>query len=208
MQIGYARVSTTEQDFRLQLDALRKAACTRVFEEKASGAKSDRPELAKLLDMCRKGDVIVVWKLDRLARSMRQLVETVQLLEERGVQLRSLTESIDTTSAGGKLTFHIFGALAEFERSLIRERTLAGLAAARARGIYGGRPPKLSADDAAMARKLLKDGEPFDDLMRRFKVSRATLYNAGIRRHEPKPAKPKRKPRSPTKPSRTKHSRR
>ncbi|MCB0018538.1 MAG: recombinase family protein, partial [Anaerolineales bacterium] len=134
MLIGYARVSTQDQKPELQLDALKAAGCEKVFVEKASGAQRERPELKAALDYMRDGDTLVVWKLDRLARSMKQLIETVEGLEEVGVGFRSLTEAIDTTTAGGKLVFHVFGALAEFERSIIRERTRAGLDAAKARG--------------------------------------------------------------------------
>ena len=136
MLIGYARVSTQDQSPALQLDALKAAGCERIFVEKASGAQRDRPELKSALDFARgdTGDVLVVWKLDRLARSLSQLIDTVDLLEKRGIGFRSLTEAIDTTSAGGRLVFHMFGAMAEFERSIIRERTRAGLDAARARG--------------------------------------------------------------------------
>src|SRR6187200_1319658 len=140
MLVGYARVSTQEQDLALQLDALRAAGCAKVYEEKASGAQRERPELKAALDYVRKGDTLVVWKLDRLARSLKQLIETVELLEDRGIGFKSLTESIDTTTSGGRLIFHIFAALAEFERNIIRERTTAGLNAARARGRVGGRP--------------------------------------------------------------------
>ncbi len=139
MLVGYARVSTRDQTHALQLDALSKAGCERIFEETASGAQRDRPQLAAALDYVRKGDAIVVWKLDRLARSIKQLIETVEHLERREIGFRSLTEQIDTTTAGGRLIFHIFGALAEFERSIIRERSRAGLEAARARGRIGGR---------------------------------------------------------------------
>jgi DNA invertase Pin-like site-specific DNA recombinase len=135
MLVGYARVSTQEQSPELQLDALQKAGCERIFVEKASGAQRDRPELRAALDFMRgKGDVLVVWKLDRLARSLKQLIETVEDLERRGIGFRSLTEQIDTTSPGGRLVFHILGVMAEFERSIIRERTRAGLDAARACG--------------------------------------------------------------------------
>jgi DNA invertase Pin-like site-specific DNA recombinase len=134
MLLGYARVSTDEQDTRLQRDALTRAGCERIYEEKASGAKENRPELTKLLDHARTGDVVIVWKLDRLARSLTQLITTATLLAERGVELRSMTEQIDTTSPSGKLTFHLFAALAEFERDLIRQRVNAGLTAARGRG--------------------------------------------------------------------------
>jgi len=129
--VGYARVSTQDQKPELQLDALTAKRCERVFEEKASGAQRDRPELKAALDYMRQGDTLVVWKLDRLARSMKQLIETVEDLDKRGIGFRSITEAIDTTTPGGKLVFHIFGALAEFERSIIRERTKAGLKAAR-----------------------------------------------------------------------------
>ena len=196
MRIGYARVSTIEQDTKLQTAALKKAKCERIITEKASGAKVDRPELARILDIARKGDVLVVWKLDRLARSVRQLIETVQKLDDKGVQFKSLTENLDTSTAGGKLFFHIFAALAEFERGVIRERTIAGLAAARSNGNYGGRRPSLSADDVATAKALIAKGETMEKLIDRFGVSRATLYNYGLRKHTPAPAKPvsKRKP--------------
>ena len=139
MRLGYARVSTDAQDTHLQLDALRRAKCSRIYEEKASGAKADRPELMRLLDNARKGDVVIVWKLDRLARSLRQLIDTAVLFHERGVELQSLTEHLNTTTPNGKLTFHLFAALAEFERDLLRQRVHAGLTAARRRGRIGGR---------------------------------------------------------------------
>jgi|TARA_B100001105_G_scaffold254910_1_gene252150 DNA invertase Pin-like site-specific DNA recombinase len=177
MLVGYARVSTIDQNPELQLDALTAAGCEKVFVEKASGAQRDRPELAAALAYARKGDTIVVWKLDRLARSMRQLIETIEGLEGRGVGFRSLTEAIDTTTAGGKLVFHIFGALAEFERGIIRERTSAGLAAALARGRKGGRPPKLDDNDLKAARAMLADETiPVGEVARRLRVSPATLY--------------------------------
>ena len=159
MLVGYARVSTQEQDLTLQLDALRSAGCEKVFEEKASGAQRERPALQTALEYMRRGDTLVVWKLDRLARSLKQLIETVEDLGSRGIGFRSLTEAIDTTTSGGKLVFHIFAALAEFERGVIRERTLAGLQAARARGRLGGRPPALSPKDVAAAKALLRDPE-------------------------------------------------
>ena len=143
MAVGYARVSTQDQDLALQLDALQAAGCERVYTEKASGAQRDRPQLQAALDYMRPDDTLVVWKLDRLARSLRQLLDTVEVLHARQIGLRSLTEAIDTSTPGGTLVFHLFGALAEFERSIIRERTRAGLAAARARGRTGGRPPAL-----------------------------------------------------------------
>jgi DNA invertase Pin-like site-specific DNA recombinase len=177
MLVGYARVSTQDQKPELQLDALKAAGCEKVFVEKASGAQRERPELKAALDYMRDGDTLVVWKLDRLARSMKQLIETVEGLEEVGVGFRSLTEAIDTTTAGGKLVFHVFGALAEFERSIIRERTRAGLDAARARGRKGGRPPKLKEDDLRAARAMLADGEiTVEAVAKRLDVSPATLY--------------------------------
>lgn len=142
--IGYARVSTAEQDLALQFDALAKAGCARVFEDTASGATADRPGLTAALAFAREGDVLVVWKLDRIGRSLPHLIETVNALEARGVGFRSLTEAIDTTTPGGRLIFHIFGALGQFERDLIRERTRAGLDAAAARGRRGGRRPVMT----------------------------------------------------------------
>ena len=141
MLVGYARVSTQDQDLSLQLDALQAAGCDKVYTEKASGAQRNRPQLQAALDYMRGKDTLVVWKLDRLARSLKQLIETVEELGERGIGLRSLTEALDTTTSGGKLVFHLFAALAEFERSIIRERTRSGLQAARRRGRLGGRPP-------------------------------------------------------------------
>ena len=159
MLIGYARVSTRDQNHDLQLDALSEAGCRKIFEEKLSAANRDRPQLQAALDYVRAGDTLVVWKLDRLARSLKQLIETVEMLAEREIGFRSLTENIDTTSSGGRLIFHVFGALAEFERSIIRERTTAGLVAARARGRVGGRPRSLSEEDIHIAKALLRDGK-------------------------------------------------
>jgi DNA invertase Pin-like site-specific DNA recombinase len=176
MLIGYARVSTVDQDLALQRDALRQAGCERIFEEAASGAKENRPELAKALDHMRKGDTLVVWKLDRLARSMKQLIETVGALEAAGVKFRSITENLGTDSAGGRFVFHVFGALAEFERSLIRERTNAGLKAARARGRKGGRPKSMTAEDVQAAEALLNGNVGPTAVAKRMGVSRATLY--------------------------------
>ena len=175
--IGYARVSTQDQSTNLQLDALNKAGCSRVYSESASGAQRDRPELARALDYMRPGDTLVVWKLDRLARSLKQLIETAESLEGKGIGFRSLTESIDTTTAGGKLTFHIFAALAEFERSMIRERTRAGLDAARARGRVGGRPRSLTDKDLEMAKTLLANPDiTVEQVAARLGVAPATLY--------------------------------
>jgi DNA invertase Pin-like site-specific DNA recombinase len=177
MLVGYARVSTLDQKPTLQIDALKAAGCTRIFTEKASGAQRERPELSAALDYIRQRDTLVVWKLDRLARSMRQLIETVEDLQSRGIELRSLTESIDTATPGGRLVFHIFGALAEFERAVIRERTSAGLQAARERGKKGGRPRTLGPKDLAAAKALLADPAiRVEDVAARLKVSPATLY--------------------------------
>ena len=177
MLVGYARVSTLDQDPALQLDALTAAGCERLFTEKASGAQRDRPQLKAAVEYIREGDTLVVWKLDRLARSLPQLLATVTELEGRGIGLRSLTEQIDTTTAGGRLIFHIFGALAEFERAVIRERTSAGLAAARARGKKGGRPRIVKDKDIAAARAMLADPTlTMEDVAERLHISPATLY--------------------------------
>ncbi len=180
MQVGYARVSTGEQILDLQLDALAAAGCGKVFEETASGAKADRPILAEALSYVREGDTLVVWRLDRLGRSLPHLIETVALLAERGIGFRSLTEQIDTTTPGGKPVFHVFGALAEFERDLVRERTHAGLAAARARGRTGGRPKKLADPKRLALARALYDGGQADvaTICQTLGVSRATLYRA------------------------------
>lgn len=176
--IGYARVSTIEQTLDLQLDALKVAGCTRTFTDTISGAKAERPGLTDALSHLRQGDVLVVWRLDRLGRSLKHLIETVTALHDRSVGFKSLTENIDTTTPTGKLVFHFFGALAEFERDLIRERTQAGLAAARARGRHGGRPRVLStASKIAMARKLHADkSNTIEDICTTMGISRATLY--------------------------------
>jgi DNA invertase Pin-like site-specific DNA recombinase len=175
--VGYARVSTQLQDTELQRVALEAAGCGKLFVEKASGAQRDRPELSAALDYMREGDTLIVWKLDRLARSLKQLIETVEALEGRGIGFQSLTEKIDTTSPGGKLVFHLFAALAEFERGLIRERTVAGLASARERGRVGGRPRSLSDRDLVAARALLADESiTVSDAAKRLGVSPATLY--------------------------------
>lgn len=177
MFVGYSRVSTQDQDATLQRVALQGMGCDRLFDETASGAQRDRPELAAALEYMREGDTLVVWKLDRLARSVRQLIETVEDLEARGIGFRSITENIDTTSPGGKLVFHLFAALAEFERGLIRERTMAGLASAKARGRVGGRPKALTEKDRAAARALLADGDiTIAEVAQRVGVSPATLY--------------------------------
>lgn len=178
MRIGYARVSTLDQTPELQLQKLRDAGCERIFVERASGARVDRPELGRVLnDILREGDTLVVWKLDRLARSLKQLIATAEKLRERGIGFVSLTDAIDTSSPGGMLVFHMLGAIAEFERALIRERTVAGLAEARRKGKMGGRPRSLSKKDTTAARVLLADGIlSAKEVAARFGVSRATLY--------------------------------
>uniref|UniRef100_D5X759 Resolvase domain protein n=1 Tax=Thiomonas intermedia (strain K12) TaxID=75379 RepID=D5X759_THIK1 len=176
--IGYARVSTAEQDTALQVDALHKAGCERIFEDTASGAKTDRPGLADALAYLRDGDVLAVWRLDRLGRSMPHLIETIGALEARGVGFRSLTEAIDTTTPGGRLIFHVFGALGQFERDLIRERTKAGLTAAAARGRKGGRKPVVTADKLQRAREHMANGLNVRETAARLKVSKTALYAA------------------------------
>ena len=178
MLAGYARISTGEQTLDLQLDALTAAGCDRIFRDTASGAKSDRPGLTQALDHLRAGDTLVVWRLDRLGRSLQHLITTLTDLDQRGIGFRSLTESIDTTTAGGKLIFHIFVALAEFERDLIHERTHAGLAAARARGKTGGRPKAFATPaQLAMAKTLFADtSRSIPDICKTLGVSRSTLY--------------------------------
>jgi DNA invertase Pin-like site-specific DNA recombinase len=176
MLIGYARVSTHEQTLHLQQDALTKVGCTKIFTDTASGAKTERKGLEEALTYVRKGDTLVVWRLDRLGRSLPHLITTMSDLEERGIGFKSLTENIDTTTSGGKLIFHIFGALAEFERNLIRERTQAGLTAARARGKKGGRPKAITVQKRSIAQELYDTGHPIMDICRTLKISRATLY--------------------------------
>ena len=177
MLIGYARVSTHEQTLNLQQDTLTKAGCTKIFTDTASGAKTERKGLEEALNYVRQGDALVVWRLDRLGRSLPHLITTMTDLEERGIGFKSLTENIDTTTSGGKLIFHIFGALAEFERNLIRERTQAGLTAARARGRKGGRPKSLIARQISIAQSLYADRNiPIPEICRTLKISKATFY--------------------------------
>ena len=180
MEIGYARVSTGEQTLDLQLDALTRAGCGKLFTETASGATAERPVLSEALAYLRPGDVLVVWRLDRLGRSLQHLIAVVAQLAECGIGFKSLSEQIDTTTSGGKLVFHVFGALAEFERDLIRERTQAGLAAARARGRVGGRPKKLAEPkQVALARALYEGGQTdIATICSTLGISRATLYRA------------------------------
>ena len=177
MRFGYARVSTLEQDEGLQLDALTAAGVDRVFTDKASGALECRPALDELLGQLRAGDTVVVWRLDRLGRSLRHLIDVMSDLDRRGVALTSLRESIDTSTPGGRLVFHVFGALAEFERDLIRERTTAGLAAARARGRHGGRPTVWTAEKLKTARSMYAAGDhDVASIARVLGVSRASVY--------------------------------
>ena len=183
MLIGYARVSTHDQNLDLQRDALKAAGCEKVHEDRASGAKTERPGLERALDELRPGDTLVVWRLDRLGRTLRHLVETVTDLEERGIGFKSITEAIDTTTSPGKLVFHVFSALAEFERNLIRERTQAGLAAARARGRKGGRPRKLDAAKVALLYKLYDEREKtVREICGLLGISKPTLYDYLARR--------------------------
>jgi len=175
--IGYARVSGWDQNPDLQVDALSEVGCKRIFTDHASGTRTDRPQLAAALDYARPGDTLVVWRLDRLGRSLRHLVETVSGFEEAGIGFRSLNGDIDTTTSNGRLIFHIFCALAEFERDLLVDRTQAGLAAARARGKVAGRKPKLSADQVAVAQRLHRDGKHnVSEIAKVLGVSRATIY--------------------------------
>jgi DNA invertase Pin-like site-specific DNA recombinase len=179
MLIGYARVSTYEQTLNLQQDALHKAGCSKIFTDTASGAKTERKGLEAALTYVRKGDTLVVWRLDRLGRSLPHLITTMTSLEERGIGFKSLTENIDTTTSGGKLIFHIFGALAEFERNLIKERTQAGLTAARARGRNGGRPKALTSKQLGIAQSLYDDPKnSIAEICRTLKISKPTLYRS------------------------------
>ena len=175
--LGYARVSTTEQDASLQQDALKAAGCLRVFTDKASGSLDRRPQLDRLLDQLRPGDTVVVWRLDRLGRSLKHLIELIEELAAKSVGFRSLTEGMDTTTPGGKLVFSIFGALAEFEKSLIRERTVAGLAAARSRGRVGGRPSVMTPEKIKVARDLYQARKlTVEEIAKTIGVSRKTVY--------------------------------
>ncbi len=174
--LGYARVSTAEQTAALQEDDLRAAGCFRVWTDIASGASADRPKLTELFDQLRAGDTLVVWRLDRLGRSLPHLIETIRDLEARGVGFKSVQENIDTTTPGGRLVFHVFGALASFELELVRERTMAGLVAARARGRLGGRPSVMSAAKLKQARRMIADKTPITEVSQVLGVSRSTLY--------------------------------
>jgi len=176
--IGYARVSTFEQNLNLQKDALKAAGCEKIFEDRISGAASTRPGMDRAMEFLREGDTLVVWRLDRLGRSLKHLIEVVSKLEERCTGFKSLQEAIDTTSSGGKLIFHIFGALAEFERNLIRERTMAGLSAARARGRKGGRPKALNPQKREIAIRLYHEKKKtVKDVCEIMGISKPTLYS-------------------------------
>ena len=179
MLLGYARVSTDDQDLALQRAVLKQAGCRRIYEEKVSGARRDRPQLARLLDQAREGDVVVVRRLDRLARSTRDLLEIAEQLRDAKAGLRSLSEPwADTTSPAGRMVLTVFAGIAEFERALIQERTGTGRAAAMKRGVRFGRPAKLTADQIALARRLLEEGTAASEVAQTFKVHRATLYRA------------------------------
>src|SRR3954469_11181824 len=176
MLVGYARVSTTDQTLDLQRDALTKAGCAKIYTDTASGAQTERKGLTEALSYVREGDTIVVWKLDRLGRSLKDLIERIRDLNDRKIGFKSLTENIDTTTSGGKLIFHIFGALAEFERDIIKERTNAGLEATRARGKRGGRPKALTPEKIKLARKLYADtSTSVAEICKMLGISRHTL---------------------------------
>lgn len=177
MLIGYARVSTSDQTLNLQQDALEKIGCAKIFTDIISGSKTERTGLDEALSYVREGDTLVVWRLDRLGRSLKHLIETITNLNNRKIGFKSIQENIDTTTSGGKLIFHIFGALAEFERDIIRERTKAGLTAARARGRLGGRPKALTPKQVRHLQALYNDkNNDIDDILDTFKIARATLY--------------------------------
>jgi DNA invertase Pin-like site-specific DNA recombinase len=177
MLIGYARVSTDDQKLDLQLDALKRSGCEKIYDDRMSGAKAERPGLTQALEQCRSGDTLVVWRLDRLGRSLANLIELAATLEAKGIGLKSCQESIDTNTSGGKLIFHMFGALAEFERNLLRERTRAGIDAARARGRSGGRAKKLDTKQRNLCLKLYDEKQhQVKDICNMLNVSRSTLY--------------------------------
>ncbi len=178
MLVGYARVSKDDQKLHLQHDALQQAGCYKVYSDQLGGANADRPGLASLFEILRAGDTLVIWRLDRLGRSLKDLIHMVDQLEKRGVGLRSLQENIDTTTSGGRLVFHLFGALAEFERNLIRERTQAGLSAARARGRLGGRPKLLDPKKQELTLRLYRERQhSISEICTMMGISKSTLYN-------------------------------
>jgi DNA invertase Pin-like site-specific DNA recombinase len=177
MKIGYARVSTEDQRLTLQIEALKKAGCTRIFREKVSGAYRDRPELNRMVDQLRQGDVVIVWRLDRLARSTRNPLEIVESISNASARFQSISEPwADTTTHAGKMIMTIFGGIAEFERDLIRERTDAGRADAHKRGVRFGRPKKMNEDQRKLAKRLVKEGKSVREIARTFSVHPATLY--------------------------------
>lgn len=177
-KIGYCRVSTHDQNLDLQKDALENAGCIKIFSDQVSGAKSDRPGFDETLSYLRKGDCLVVWRLDRMGRNLKHLISVVEDLEKRGIGFLSLQEGIDTSTPGGKLIFHVFGALAEFERSLIRERTQAGLSAARARGRLGGRKRKLTSKQVETMFKMYDSKKhSIREICKTFKITTPTFYN-------------------------------
>ena len=180
MKIGYARVSTKDQNLSLQTDAFEKEGCKVIYQEKVSGAKTDRQELRKMIDQLREGDIVIIWKLDRLGRSLRDLINIMTEIQDKKAGLKSLNDSIDTTTPHGKLIFHLFAALAEFEKDIIRERTKAGLEAARARGRRGGRPKGLTKearDKAMIAETLYKQGKmSVSEICKHLGIARSTLY--------------------------------
>ncbi len=190
MLIGYARVSTREQNLDMQLDALKKAGCEKIFHDKLSGARTERPGLSRLKDSLRPGDTVVIWRLDRLARSLKDLITWVNWLHEQGVSLKSLNDPIDTTTPAGELVFHIFGAIAEFERNVNRERSRAGMEAARARGRFGGRPPTLSNDKLELLMSLYYEKKhSVIKLCEMFEISKTGFYKMKQRyeaKHPPK----------------------
>lgn len=178
MLIGYARISTDDQNLNLQMDALQLAGCEKIYSDRISGAKAARPGLSLALEVARTGDVLVVWRLDRLGRSLKDLIETMEILDKQGIGLSSLQESITTTNNSGRLIFHLFGALAEFERNLISERTTAGLVAARSRGHRGGRPKALDPAKRQLAVRLYTEGQyTIIEICKLMGISKPTLYN-------------------------------
>lgn len=177
MLIGYARVSTRDQNLDLQLDKLREAGCEKIFSDKASGVREDRPGLAEAIAYARSGDTLTVWKLDRLGRTMKSLIRFVDDLRESGVEFKSINEGLDTSTPGGRFTFHILGALAQMEAELVKERTMAGLQASRARGKLGGRPKKITPDQLVMARTLMTNPDlTMEQIARQLGVGKSTLY--------------------------------